>query len=245
MSSVLGPLKEAVKTLVDPVFFALSARELDALLRRFPTGKGGDILTITKHYRGAGWHKRLTAQQVEEELFRLAEWASALKPKNVIEIGTANGATLLLWARVAQKRVISIDLPGGIHGGGYPAQKARLYRQFTRGRPGVRIDLVRASSHDEATKRRVARLLDDEQVDVLYIDGDHRLEGVRRDFELWRDFVRPGGHIVFHDIVTHNPIHDCHVDELWRSLKRDYVGRTMEIVASPAQDWAGIGVLTV
>lgn len=35
--------------------------------------------------------------------------------------------------------------------------------------------------------------------DVLYIDGDHRLEAVRGDFEAYGGLVRPGGFIVFDD----------------------------------------------
>jgi predicted O-methyltransferase YrrM len=35
--------------------------------------------------------------------------------------------------------------------------------------------------------------------DLVFIDGDHSYEGARADFLHWRDAVRPGGHVVFHD----------------------------------------------
>ena len=38
-------------------------------------------------------------------------------------------------------------------------------------------------------------------LDLLFIDADHRYEGVRADFERWSTFVRPGGHLLFHDAV--------------------------------------------
>jgi predicted O-methyltransferase YrrM len=36
-------------------------------------------------------------------------------------------------------------------------------------------------------------------VDLVFIDGDHSEAGCRLDWELWHPFVRPGGHVLFHD----------------------------------------------
>jgi len=238
-------IKSLAKTLGDPVFWALSSAELSALLTRFPDNAGGDILTMTKEYRGRGWYKRIRSLQVEEEFRRLADWAASQTPRIVIEIGTASGGTLLMWARIATERVISIDLPGGIHGGGYPEQKARLFKAFVRGRPNVTINLIRANSHEQTTRDRVGGLLGPARADILFIDGDHRLEGVTRDFELWRDLERPGGHIVFHDVLYHPRTPSAQVDQLWNDLKKRHHGRTQEIIESPDQGWAGIGILEV
>jgi predicted O-methyltransferase YrrM len=150
-----------------------------------------------------------------------------------------------MWARTATGRVISIDLPGGIHGGGYAAPRGRLLQRFAHDRPGVSIHLLRTSSQEESTKQRVRELLRGEPVDVLFIDGDHRLAGVRRDYELWRDCVRTGGHIVFHDIVPHRTLKDCQVDVLWRALREEHAENVQEIVAAEDQGWAGIGLLRV
>ena len=229
----------------DPLFWYRSRRELRALLRRYPSGRGDDLLAITKRYHGHGWYKWLAAYQVDEEFGRLAEWAMAQQPETVIEIGTASGATLLLWSRIARRHVISIDLPGGIHGGGYPERKKRLFTEFVRDRAGLRLDLVRASSHDPHTKSHVTALLGGTKADILFIDGDHRLEGVTRDLEMWRDLVRPGGQIILHDILPHPHLESCQVHILWATLKRDYPDATWEIVAAPDQGWAGIGVLDV
>jgi predicted O-methyltransferase YrrM len=40
-----------------------------------------------------------------------------------------------------------------------------------------------------------------EPLELLFIDGDHSYEGAKADFERWRAFVRPGGHLLFHDAV--------------------------------------------
>jgi len=238
-------LKAVAKRLGDPLFWALSKAELHRFLRQHPSGGSKDILPITKSYGGWGWYKRLSAFQVDSEFQRLADWAAAERPATVVEIGTASGATLLLWSRVAQRRVISIDLPGGIHGGGYSAPKMRLFREFVFDRPGVRMDLLHADSQNAATRSRVEQMLGTDRVDLLFIDGDHRLAGVTRDFELWKDLVRPGGRIVFHDVVPHHTQPSCQVDVLWSDIKTRYPGQTTEIVESPVQGWAGIGILTV
>jgi predicted O-methyltransferase YrrM len=38
-------------------------------------------------------------------------------------------------------------------------------------------------------------------VEVLFVDGDHSYDGAKADFERWSAFVRPGGHLLFHDAV--------------------------------------------
>jgi predicted O-methyltransferase YrrM len=38
-----------------------------------------------------------------------------------------------------------------------------------------------------------------EPIDLLLIDGDHSESGVRRDWNDWNRFVRPGGVVIFHD----------------------------------------------
>jgi hypothetical protein len=40
-----------------------------------------------------------------------------------------------------------------------------------------------------------------EPLEVLFIDGDHSYDGARADYDRWGAFVRPGGHMLFHDAV--------------------------------------------
>jgi predicted O-methyltransferase YrrM len=123
-------------------------------------------------------------------------------PKRILEIGTCNGGSLFLFAQVAaaDAHLISVDLPDGEFGGGYPSWKTPLYRRF--GRPGQRLDLLRADSHDTATLDQVRGLLGGELLDFLFIDGDHSYDGVRQDFESYSSLVRNGGLIGFHDIAA-------------------------------------------
>lgn len=186
---------------------------------------------------------RITPIQVRSEILALLETMAASRPRVLLEIGTANGGTLFLFTRVAapDARLISVDLPGGPFGGGYPAWKASLYRAFARGSQS--IELVRADSHDPATASRVASWLGGKSVDFLFIDGDHSLSGVRADFELYSPLVAPGGMIAFHDIVPGPESDVGGVPRFWQELKTRRA--SVEFVADWKQGGYGIGMIKV
>ena len=105
------------------------------------------------------------------------------------------------------------------------------------------MTLVRADSHHENTIHKVTILLQGEKVDFLFIDGDHTYEGVSMDFHNYKQMVKLGGIIAFHDIVRHQKETRAEVDQLWSELKKVY--RYDEFVASPRQEKYGIGVIYV
>ena len=39
------------------------------------------------------------------------------------------------------------------------------------------------------------------ELELLFVDGDHSYDGAKADYERWGAFVRPGGHLLFHDAV--------------------------------------------
>ena len=84
-------------------------------------------------------------------------------------------------------------------------------------------------------------LLAGKKVDLLFIDGDHSYEGVKKDFEMYSPLVADGGVIAFHDIAVHTKFAHCEVDRFWNEIKP--VFRHREIIDDPKQGWAGIGIL--
>jgi predicted O-methyltransferase YrrM len=179
--------------------------------------------------------------QVKYEIAKLLEIMADLKPRVVLEIGTAGGGTLFLFTRAADPnaKIISIDLPGGPFGGGYPKWRTTLYKSFARG--GQKIYLLRRNSHDPRTLYEVERILGGERVDFLFMDGDHTYLGVKRDFEMYSPLVREGGIITFHDIVPGPPENMGGVPEFWNKIKTRY--RHLEIVRDWNQGGFGIGII--
>lgn len=167
--------------------------------------------------------------QVRAEIAELARILQANPPKRSLEIGTNYGGTLLLVCRLSppDAKIISIDLPYGPFGGGYPRRKGLLFRQFPRG--SQELHLIRADSHSARTKERVLRILGEDRLDYLFIDADHTYDGVRRDFEMYGPLVRSGGIIALHDIFEHQGQTACEVKKFWSEIKGRY--KHQEIVA--------------
>lgn len=177
--------------------------------------------------------------QVKSEITALGKIVETLEPKTILEIGTAKGGTLFLFSRLADPRatIVSLDLPGGEFGGGYPEWKSKLYKTFAR--PLQHFHLLRDDSHLASVKEKVMRILNGTPLDFLFIDGDHTYEGVKKDFELYAPLVRKGGVIAFHDIAVHPPEVGCQVDRFWNEIKG---GKGKEFIENRDQKWAGIGV---
>ena len=180
--------------------------------------------------------------QVRSELLEFASLVQDQRPKAFQEIGTRNGGTFFVLCRLADPEAIaiSLDLPGGRFGGGYTLFQIPVMRRMKK--PRQKLHLLRADSHRIETQIRVKRALENAQLDLLFIDGDHTYDGVRRDFEMYSPLVKPGGMVAFHDIVR-VPDPGVEVDRFWNEVKRGY--RHREIIEDPRQGWGGIGVLHV
>jgi predicted O-methyltransferase YrrM len=163
------------------------------------------------------------------------------KPKVVVEIGTKFGGTLAMWCAVAhpEATIVSIDLPGGIHGGGYAYWRTFIYRRFAQ--PKQTIYLLRRDSHLAGTLEDLKRLLPSGGIDFLFCDGDHTYEGVKKDYEMYSPLVRPDGLIAFHDICAHSSDQNCGVDKFWQEIRVKHKSR--EYIENPNQEMYGIGIL--
>lgn len=178
--------------------------------------------------------------QHAEEIFAAIDYIRMERPRCICEIGTANGGTNLLLSQTLEsvETIIGIDL--------YIMNAA--YLRLLR-RPTQRVHLINGSSYAQKTFECVRALLGGRKIDMLLIDGDHRYDGVKRDFLLYRQLVREGGLIMFHDVV---PDHQSRfgwpttrwtgdVPRFWSELKPHY--RHREFVREPDQDGLGLGVL--
>lgn len=175
--------------------------------------------------------------QIREEILQALEEIRKLRPRYIVEVGTAGGGTMLLWLRVAHPEavIVTIDLPGGAFGGGSSPLRVPLFRRL--GLPAQTIHLIRGDSHDPATLELTRQYLGGNAADFLFIDADHTESGVRADYAMYSPLVRGGGMIAFHDIGIKNP--EYGVRKLWGELSA--TGRSRAILGQPQA--YGIGLL--
>jgi cephalosporin hydroxylase len=174
--------------------------------------------------------------QKRSEILALANAVAALKPRIILEIGTARGGTLLIWSSLASEKVISCDL---VH----RQPQEPLLEALPPPGSNCRVKLMTGNSHADEFKHRVASELEGQKVDFLFIDGDHTVEGVKADYEDYREFVRPGGIIAFHDIVEKQPLPDNQVFHFWKEVRPGKI--VEEFVDQPEQCGFGIGIIRV
>jgi predicted O-methyltransferase YrrM len=191
--------------------------------------------------------------QARSEIVQLGKILQASAPKRSLEIGTNYGGTLLLLCTLSppDAQIISLDLPSGPFGGGYPLRKIPLFRRFARA--GQQLHLIRADSHSSETKERVLQILGGEQLDYLFLDGDHTYTGVQRDFQMYSPLVRSGGIVALHDITTYRRDSKCQVAKFWNEIKNHYSYREIIknqnegsppiAVTGASMETAGLGVL--
>jgi predicted O-methyltransferase YrrM len=230
-SIILAPARMAVHTghwIMRSLFFG---RVVDRMKR---TGPIEDLAVLVKLATRGYWHA-ITPIQNRREILALLCILRQASPQRILEIGTASGGTLFLFTRIAaaDAQLVSIDLPGGPGGGGYPPWKIPLYQEFPL--PGQRLELIRDNSHDPAVQSRVTELVGKEGLDFLFIDGDHSYDGVKRDFEMYGSLINPAGLIAFHDID-----YSRDVRRFWDEVK---VGRRFQEIRDDHGQTFGIGLI--
>lgn len=181
--------------------------------------------------------------QVEEEFNELLKFYRAIKPKNVLEIGSLLGWSLKRFIQNAEKgsNIISIDLPVRDFVGSMDDRVDQqeyghmfLWKKWAK-EAGVNLFVIPQSSFDQNTLLQVRSITP--QLDFLFIDGNHMYEAIKNDFEMYSLLVRPGGIIAFHDIA---PNEEGGGSRYWNEIKHNY--KYKEILKSP-KGLMGIGVL--
>jgi len=122
--------------------------------------------------------------QVYEEILNLAYWIRGFAPHNVMEIGTIGG-TFFLLSRLATGKKVAIDL----------ADRRPNIHNFMFGHEWR---FFQGDSHTSEMHKSVSSYCN--SFDLIFIDGDHQYEGVKKDFENYRPLLSDRGVIIFHDV---------------------------------------------
>jgi len=157
------------------------------------------------------------------------------------EIGCANGATTGRLLRYSSRlKLIAVDkwekiidgAEAGAMGGGPGCtdwDPVKGLEKFTKATSPnrSRLTVLRGDSPEMAKK------VEDNSLDFVFIDADHRYEAVLKDLAAWAPKLKPGGTLCGHDI--HLPgvkraveeklkwYEDTGVDNVWVAKKEDYV----------------------
>ena len=129
-------------------------------------------------------------------------------------------------------------MPGGEFGGGYVETDIETFKTF--GKAGQKLSFIRKDSHKESTKKELMKILGNDKIDLLFIDGDHSYKGVKNDWEMYSPLVSKGGIIAFHDVCFHKYFPTCQVDKLWNEIK---TSKSLEFIDPKDKTWGGIGVI--
>ncbi|QSH41599.1 class I SAM-dependent methyltransferase [Lentisphaerota bacterium ZTH] len=154
---------------------------------------------------------------------------------SIMEIGTWAGGSALTWAESVTKYfdnngdVICVDplvpyFDKNIDRSVYVAMRNAL-------KEGYIVDLllhnIKCSGHGDHIKLMkcpsdfLIPMLKDEQVDILFIDGNHNYAAVKKDLENYSRIVKEGGYICGDDLELH--ITDIDIEQARQHLNYDYI----------------------
>ena len=180
-----------------------------------------------------------------EEFYNYAYNVHGSNGSNFMEIGTKQGGNFNGLCHIYNGHKISVDLVGGPYGGWatneHPYMGNIVFKRDKYFRSNFKnVHMIHGNSRYVSTRLQIEKILGNKKLVLLYIDGDHTYEGVKADFEFYKDLVHKNGMIVFHDIndsVHHRDI-GVEVGKFWKEVE----GTKKEFNAG--KHWAGIGVLT-
>jgi cephalosporin hydroxylase len=176
------------------------AAELDQWVSRLGSGRYIPPDFVSTADQDYGLPENFGIQQVRSEILEFASVVlSNNKTAQALEIGLGYfGSTHFLW-RMLFDHVATVE---------YQKDRVFQFRENTNKYFGKHVlddgksAFFFGSSSEPATLKKVRGHFDGKRADMLFIDGDHRYEGVLADWLLYHHLVGPGGIVAFHDVVA-------------------------------------------
>lgn len=112
-----------------------------------------------------------------------------------VEIGVQHGRSMTFAREWSKGRVVGVDINENHNFD----ERLKDYDNW---------EFIKGDANDVVKKWK-------RKIDVLFIDGDHSYEAVKKDWEAWSPFVKKGGTVFFHDCDDTSP----GVRQLWEEIK--------------------------
>jgi cephalosporin hydroxylase len=189
----------------------------------------------------------LNSQNLQEFEDLLKEFKK-LKVQKFVEIGSLYGWTLQHFIHYSDNSsiAVAIDLPVRqfVGPGDYRVEKQEynyksVWPKWAKEK-NCKLYLIPDESQKPQTLEKTKSIFNNEQIDFLFIDGNHMYTAVQKDYEMYGPLVRKGGIIAFHDIGKNE---EGGVYMLWDQIKTKYPSYK-EFLYEKNQE-KGIGLLYV
>ena len=178
-----------------------------------------------------------TFMQVYEEILTLCYWLKGFKPNNILEIGTV-GTTFWMLSKLSTGKKVSVDIQS----------RHSVIHHFMWGEDWK---FFQGNSQSDEMYQKVKNFCP--QFDFILIDGDHSYEGVKKDFNLYKNLLSPRGVIAFHDIDPDHIFKDSHGGQVYKFWQELDEGSKMNLICKKSsgkvklnnvdpQGFGGIGI---
>lgn len=176
--------------------------------------------------------------QVYEELEILYFYLKSKMPYNFLEIGFGYGGTFQLLSSISTGVKVSVDCN-------------RIDNEISRAVINEKNTFfVDGISYDNTVFEKVKNISN--EYDLIFIDGNHSYESVKKDFEIYKCLKSNDGIIIFHDIDPNHVHKDTHAGQVYKFWQELSYGIKTEILCKKgsgkiksdgySQGFGGIGI---
>jgi predicted O-methyltransferase YrrM len=169
-----------------------------------------------------------------------------VRPLLVVEIGCFIGFSTLHFAQALREqgfgKIISIDAFDWDVDAGNGEQNRQEVAEHYRKKSQLEDIITYVKGYSGQVYADLTKDIE-QQIDLLYIDGDHSVKGAFEDFNTYYDDVRVGGYLILHDIFPSM----CGVNGprvLIDALKKSgNVPKNLDLIEMQTRDGFGISIL--
>lgn len=147
--------------------------------------------------------------QFPQDMIAMQEIIWGVQPDLIIETGIAHGGSLIYYASllelIGNGRVIGIDIDIRPH------NRAEIEKHSM----ANRIEMLEGSSTDPRIVQKIRDTIQPGDSILLVLDSNHTHEHVKRELDLYADFVTIGSYCVVFDTVVEDMPEDSFPDRPW------------------------------